>query len=200
MSSIDTEYKGYLFRSRLEAKWAIFLDMLGEDWEHEAESFNVGGGFQYLPDFRVRNLWLEVKPKEPLSEREYQKIIRFTESRPEYETLIICDGTPEERAYTDVRLFLSSDEDHSLEGLNKHISRNRKDDEGWGYCFFNDHEREEWVECCLENAFYLKDEDNRHFKFYRQAVNAAKQARFEFGEVPRVDVRRRQALRKQLKN
>jgi hypothetical protein len=26
--AIKTEYKGYLFRSRLEARWAVFFDVL----------------------------------------------------------------------------------------------------------------------------------------------------------------------------
>lgn len=30
---IETKYKGYRFRSRLEARWAVFFDALGISWE-----------------------------------------------------------------------------------------------------------------------------------------------------------------------
>jgi hypothetical protein len=30
-----TEYCGYRFRSRLEARWEVFLDALGLEWEYE---------------------------------------------------------------------------------------------------------------------------------------------------------------------
>ena len=39
MKAIDTEYKGHLFRSRLEAKWAVFFDEIGVRWEYEKEDF-----------------------------------------------------------------------------------------------------------------------------------------------------------------
>lgn len=29
MKAIETRYKGYRFRSRLEARWAVFFDALG---------------------------------------------------------------------------------------------------------------------------------------------------------------------------
>ena len=37
--AINTEYKGHLFRSRLEAKWAVFFDEIGVRWEYEKEDF-----------------------------------------------------------------------------------------------------------------------------------------------------------------
>lgn len=65
--AIETRYKGYRFRSRLEARWAVFFDALGLRWEYEPEGFELPGGVRYLPDFRVHapnNLttWFEVKP------------------------------------------------------------------------------------------------------------------------------------------
>lgn len=35
--AVETVYKGYLFRSRLEARWTIFFDSLGIKWEYEPE-------------------------------------------------------------------------------------------------------------------------------------------------------------------
>lgn len=51
---IPTKYKGYIFRSRLEAKWAVFLDALGVKYEYEPEGFVLPSGKWYLPDFRVK--------------------------------------------------------------------------------------------------------------------------------------------------
>lgn len=48
---IPTVYNGYRFRSRTEARWAVFLDMLSIRWEYEAEGYQFGNGVRYLPDF-----------------------------------------------------------------------------------------------------------------------------------------------------
>lgn len=50
---IETIYNGYRFRSRLEARWAVFLDCLGVKYEYEPEGFELPDGTRYLPDFRV---------------------------------------------------------------------------------------------------------------------------------------------------
>ena len=50
---IETIYRGYRFRSRLEARWAVFLDSLGVTYEYEPEGFRLPDGSMYLPDFRV---------------------------------------------------------------------------------------------------------------------------------------------------
>ena len=34
---IETVYKGYRFRSRLEARWAVFFDALDIEWYYEPE-------------------------------------------------------------------------------------------------------------------------------------------------------------------
>jgi hypothetical protein len=61
MKPIETRYKGYRFRSRLEARWAVFFDHLGYAWEFEPEGFELSDGRRYLPDFRVEGVFLEVK-------------------------------------------------------------------------------------------------------------------------------------------
>lgn len=60
---IETRYKGYRFRSRLEARWAVFFDALGLNWEYEPEGFDLGCLGSYLPDFVLPELgmWVEVK-------------------------------------------------------------------------------------------------------------------------------------------
>jgi hypothetical protein len=57
---IPTFYRGHHFRSRLEARWAVFFQTLGLDWEYEPEAFRIGGGHGYLPDFRIKFTWRHV--------------------------------------------------------------------------------------------------------------------------------------------
>ncbi|MFF9861127.1 PDDEXK family nuclease [Streptomyces tendae] len=62
---IETRYKGHRFRSRLEARWAVFMDHLGVPWQYEPQGYVVDGQ-PYLPDFLVWPdtdcaFWLEIK-------------------------------------------------------------------------------------------------------------------------------------------
>lgn len=72
MNAIQTRYAGCLFRSRLEARWAVFFDALGIEWEYEKEGFNLGEAGLYLPDFWLPplNAWFEVKGPPPTPEDE----------------------------------------------------------------------------------------------------------------------------------
>jgi len=69
---IDTQYKGYKFRSRLEARVAVFLDAVQASWEYEIEGYTLPINGRYLPDFFVTSFrkcekpfWLEVKATKP---------------------------------------------------------------------------------------------------------------------------------------
>lgn len=74
--AIETVYNGYKFRSRLEARWAMFFDSLGVAYEYEPEGFDlteVAGGSKtvwYLPDFYLPelNCFAEVKGRKPTVE------------------------------------------------------------------------------------------------------------------------------------
>ncbi len=71
---IETVYNGYRFRSRLEARWAVFFDEAGIPYRYEPEGFEVDLGdeiIRYLPDFYLPELdcYVEIKPsKEKLME------------------------------------------------------------------------------------------------------------------------------------
>lgn len=70
IKAIETRYAGCRFRSRLEARWAVFFDHLGIKWEYEPQGFNFSRR-PYLPDFRLPGIkgskahhpdtWVEVK-------------------------------------------------------------------------------------------------------------------------------------------
>lgn len=62
---IQTWYNGHHFRSRLEARWAVFFDVLQIPWQYEAQGYETKYG-KYLPDFII-DLYdgpaiVEVKP------------------------------------------------------------------------------------------------------------------------------------------
>lgn len=66
IAPIETHYAGCRFRSRLEARWAVFFDTLGVPWEYEPQGFEVGPDMirrWYLPDFYLPTLgtWVEAK-------------------------------------------------------------------------------------------------------------------------------------------
>lgn len=67
LKAIETQYKGYRFRSRLEARWAVFFDVLGVKWEYEKEGFDLGEAGWYLPDFWLpdKKVWVEIKGDAP---------------------------------------------------------------------------------------------------------------------------------------
>lgn len=66
IQAIETKYNGYRFRSRLEARWAVFFDAIGVRWEYEKEGFELPSG-RYLPDFWLsdQKCWIEIKGQEP---------------------------------------------------------------------------------------------------------------------------------------
>jgi hypothetical protein len=65
IKAIETKYGGYRFRSRLEARWAVFFDHAEIEWEYEPEGYEVPtptGTLRYLPDFWLEcGQWAEVK-------------------------------------------------------------------------------------------------------------------------------------------
>jgi hypothetical protein len=165
---IETRYKGYRFRSRLEARWAVFFDTLGIRWEFEPEGIKLPGGVQYLPDFLLLlpsgSIYAETKRGDVcLGDEDLRKAEACaTAGRP----VLVLDGTPD--AKRGWNLFLGNDTLNLME-------------------FADDRER-------LKHANFADYEmDENTGKFWRiappssqreviAAVDAARSARFEFGE------------------
>lgn len=73
IKAIETRYAGCRFRSRLEARWAVFFDHLGVKWEYEDQGFEVGETRQrYLPDFYLPELKVRVEVKGDRSDLDLQ--------------------------------------------------------------------------------------------------------------------------------
>lgn len=79
MKAIETIYNGYRFRSRLEARWAVFFDSLGIKYRYEPEGYDLNGVW-YLPDFNLpdMNVWIEIKPTRQALEGEEFKVCRLS--------------------------------------------------------------------------------------------------------------------------
>lgn len=86
---IETQYKGYCFRSRLEARWAVFFDALGVPYEYEVEGYDLGETGWYLPDFYLphQHAWVEVKGAEP-THQERQRCHALSVARQELVVLV----------------------------------------------------------------------------------------------------------------
>lgn len=104
LNAIETQYKGYRFRSRLEAKWAIFFDEIGWEWIYEHDGYDLPCG-KYLPDFFFPdiNCFAEVKPV-PFTKNEMTKCCQLSEGLCEDTSncekgVILLVGNPEVKAY-----------------------------------------------------------------------------------------------------
>ena len=97
---IQTTYKGYRFRSRLEARWAVFFDALGVKYEYEPDAFRTSLG-GYLPDFYLPHVaggvFLEVKPAGGLHLDAVQKCYEL--SIGTRSPCILADGPPDDVYY-----------------------------------------------------------------------------------------------------
>lgn len=80
IKAIETSYAGCRFRSRLEARWAVFFDHLGIRWEYEPEGFewgSCGETSRWLPDFHLpaTNTWVEVKGSDEQFANDWGRIL-----------------------------------------------------------------------------------------------------------------------------
>jgi len=101
IAPIPTVYKGYSFRSRLEARWAVFLDVLGIKWVYEDDGFTLPDGKWYLPDFWLPTfnggMFLEVKPEGGFGKEELLKCGLLCELT--HKDVWLGEGVPELRVY-----------------------------------------------------------------------------------------------------
>jgi hypothetical protein len=102
IKAIQTRYNGYWFRSRTEARWAVFFDSLGIPYEYEVEGFDLGISGQYLPDFHFPSgdglfgiKWAEVKPYQ--GDYEIDVSVKFPKLHDfvlQVDDIVLLDGPP----------------------------------------------------------------------------------------------------------
>lgn len=192
IQAIETIYNGYRFRSRLEARWAVFFDEMKVKYKYEVEGFNLDNT-RYLPDFYLpeHKLWIEVKPEKP-SEKEV-RIARQLKSKVGADVHVgILFGEPwvtpdselsiaiTETSYCLLLLDTPIDDD-----LNCLFSQCRRCNKFLFYETITSHcpdsqyaDGYQAYGCCDRMGLVYTDE-------LKQAYSAARQARFEHGEKPR---------------
>lgn len=84
-TALPTTYQGVRFRSRLEARWAVFFDFINVKWSYEPHLFDLSER-RYLPDFHLtwlkhrpeqaderRSVWYEVKPNRHFMDASWER-------------------------------------------------------------------------------------------------------------------------------
>ena len=71
ITPIQTHYAGFHFRSRLEARWAVFFQEMGIRFDYEPDGFRLGDR-AYLPDFWLPDIgcWIEIKGIQPTEDEQ----------------------------------------------------------------------------------------------------------------------------------
>lgn len=112
IKAIETRYNGYRFRSRTEARWAVFFDAAGIRYEYEKEGYELPSG-RYLPDFWLPDVeggaWFEVKGVAPSAGeiRAMHELVDVTEVT----FAVITHGGPEVTRLSVISSLYQSDDD-----------------------------------------------------------------------------------------
>lgn len=176
IKAIETIYRGYRFRSRLEARWAVFFDGMGIEYEYEPEGFDLGSAGWYLPDFWLPTfnggIYCEVKPVNG----DFQKAQAFC--RATGFPIWLCEGTPTFAVYT--TLHRSTDgkvfRDCGIPNYNQARDENRMYFMPCGEFF----ECDKCVRGSNKGTTRVKSTlNNCYEQRYILSVYAARQARFE---------------------
>lgn len=176
IKAIDTLYNGNYFRSRLEARWAVFFDAIGVRWEYEAEGYDLGEGLRYLPDFWFpdHKMYGEVKATEVLSDTEFSKIkaLAIQSGHP----VILFDGIP--RAMT-MKIFEWRNDRWEWE-----VSE-EGEGEGWRVLPFAEvlTGRRKYFPYMYDvtSGFPVEYEGDQMYSKWMDAIHAAQTKRFEHG-------------------
>ena len=185
IKAIETVYNGYRFRSRLEARWAVFFDALGIEYQYESEGFDVSGTW-YLPDFflpsqpsrdvYVPSMYVEIKPAS-LPRKQTKLFGRF--GSIECPLALIC-GQPY-GVFGAFEWFDDSDFEYTIEVFEGDVSFH------WGKSWFLEGRRTNIITFEGEWGGVCGDEERTGWVGPRivSAYCAARQARFEHGETPK---------------
>jgi len=176
IKAIDTVYNGYRFRSRLEARWAVFFDHMGFEYQYELEGFDLDG-IWYLPDFYLPKvkMWAEVKAGEfSYDEISKVKLLAKHTNQP----VLMLGGEPKAKPYWAWQWEEFEGKKEAFD--NDYVLSN--------YCDYYQNENRFFACTGLSDEEYW---DKNHLyeidvmcHDMKTAIYAAKQARFEYGETP----------------
>jgi hypothetical protein len=112
--AIETIYDGYRFRSRLEARWAVFFNTLGIEYQYEKEGYDLDGAW-YLPDFWLPQYeyFIEIKGQNP-TEDELQKAYKLALATKKPVFVFGGDCWYETKAYV---FYFIGDEYHHIRNM-----------------------------------------------------------------------------------
>jgi len=171
---IETKYKGYRFRSRLEARWAVFFDAINIQYEYEREGFELGEGRRFLPDFYLvdPDCYVEIKPKNlfHIDFDQYINVIVNTALLAQSKSCLLIFGNPYFGEYNIVGVVKGS------EACGHFALGSKEKNDLWI--------KKEEFEVCLNQ---LKNDDQLPLDKCNKIMDAykkARQARFEYGENP----------------
>jgi hypothetical protein len=190
--AIETVYKSYRFRSRLEARWAVFFDALGIAWEYEKEGYKLPNGECYLPDFWLPEM--RVHGENPLTWARYNKPGVWVEIKGEEATAQEKQRCEQLSGLTQMPVVLfmkglphKSYVENSGYGLLFHPEQ-EDNIVGWMQCVnHSSHlkiacqydDRHPWIDCPFCGAGSFTSDNTPQLL---AAYAAARSARFEFGE------------------
>jgi hypothetical protein len=172
MKALNTLYKGNYFRSRTEARWAVYFDALGVEWEYEKQGYDLGDGVMYLPDFWFpkHNMFGEVKGDENISDVEMDKMRRLViQSQKD---MCVFVGKPLKTIITRITPLYDNPKDVNIS--------------------YPDHEhdmgdlpfRDIVMGRKYESGIYTCDSCLRNYEPFKSALLKAQMARFEHGAQP----------------
>ena len=189
INAIETYYNGYKFRSRLEARWAVFFDALGVEYEYEPEGYHLPNGEKYLPDFRIKcygkrgccdynepfDLYVEVKGK--MTQRDADKIKAFAgwvKDAGYANPVLIVGNIPSQYGASDSSVMHSYE---PMNGINIYpCNYELIDGDHFGA-----------YPAAIDGKFYLWGDEGSQIhdtEIVEKAYDKARQARFEHGEKP----------------
>ena len=197
---IETKYKGIKFRSRAEARWAVFFDACGIKWDYEPEGYVVGDNLCYLPDFLIHNvgirgsekdgqtfdLYIEVKGSNKITSEEIEKIDKFSavtneEDREDWDKLL----------KNKKNILVVGSVPQNLEDMR---ALNNEDNDFYSFKYIDEDTYQLYL-CVKDNQLLLRGSDTNYMsdiyetkyeKELEEKLAIARSARFEFGETSNI--------------